>query len=114
MRIRVARPTDAAAMAAIYAPIATGTAISFEETAPSPDLFAARIANVARTHPWLVAELGGEVAGYAYAFKHRERSAYRWAADVSVYVAERWRKQGVGRALYGALFEELRRLGYLR
>ena len=69
---------------------------------------ARRIETVATTHPWLVAERGGEVRGYAYACQHRERAAYRWAADVSVYVAAGERRQGHGRCLYEELFERLR------
>ncbi|MBV8602965.1 MAG: N-acetyltransferase, partial [Candidatus Eremiobacteraeota bacterium] len=63
--------------------------------------------------PWLVLEDGG-VAGYAYASRHRERAAYRWAADVSCYVAERARRRSIGKALYGALFELLSKQHYLR
>jgi phosphinothricin acetyltransferase len=70
---------------------------------------AARIERISSTHPWLVAEQGGEVVGYAYACRHQERAAYRWAADVSVYVADGRRGQGHGRGLYEALFERLRR-----
>ena len=73
---------------------------------------AARIAQTQATHPWLVAEQEGEVAGYAYGCPHRSRAAYRWAADVSVYVAEAQRGQGLGRALYEELIERLRRQGF--
>jgi L-amino acid N-acyltransferase YncA len=70
---------------------------------------ARRIARTQETHPWLVAEVAGEVAGYAYGCPHRSRAAYRWAAEVSVYVAEELRGRGVGRALYEELIERLRR-----
>jgi phosphinothricin acetyltransferase len=62
--------------------------------------------------PWLVAERDGGVTGYAYASPHRARAAYRWGADVSVYLDERERGRGSGRALYGALLPVLRDLGY--
>jgi phosphinothricin acetyltransferase len=114
MRIRTATATDAAAIAAIYAPIVADTPISFEETPPRADEMARRIAETTRTHPWLVAEDARGVAGYAYASRHRDRAAYRWAADVSVYVAERARRQGVGAALYRALIALLERQGFLR
>ena len=55
--------------------------------------------------PWLVAERDGDVAGYAYAGEHRWRSAYRWAADVTVYISAAHHRQGVGRALYAQLFD---------
>jgi L-amino acid N-acyltransferase YncA len=107
--IRDADPDrDAGACAAIYAPSVEGSVISFEERAPDAAEIAARIAAISTTHPWLVAEAGGEVVGYAYACRHRERAAYRWAADVSVYVAAGQRGQGHGRSLYEALFERLR------
>ncbi len=73
---------------------------------------AERIARLSATHPWLVAELDGEVVGYAYAAPHRERAAYRWAVNVSIFVAPGQRRRGLGRALYGELFERLRRQGF--
>jgi phosphinothricin acetyltransferase len=108
--IRSADPhRDAAACAAIYAPHVLEGAVSFEEEAPGAAAMAARIERYSATHPWLVAEDGGELLGYAYACRHRERPAYRWAADVSVYVAAGRRGQGLGQALYEELFERLRR-----
>lgn len=113
--IRPATTADAAAIAAIYAPIVETTVISFETTAPTPEEMARRIEAIVATHPWLVfedAEDAEGVAGYAYASPHAPRDAYRWSVNVSVYNAERARRRGVGRALYGALFEILRRQGF--
>jgi L-amino acid N-acyltransferase YncA len=108
--IRDADPErDAAACAAIYAPCVAEGVTSFEERAPEAVEMAARIERIATTHPWLVAESGGGVVGYAYACPHRERAAYRWAVDVSVYVAAGRRGKGVGKSLYEALFARLRR-----
>lgn len=108
--IRLADPEqDAAACAAIYTPHVEGSAVSFEERAPDPAAMEERISRIAATHPWLVAELDGEVAGYAYACPFQKRPAYRWTAMVSVYVDERRRRAGIGRALYAELFERLRR-----
>lgn len=104
---------DAAACAAIYAPFVTATATSFETVAPAADEFAARIERISRTHPYLVAEDGGRVVGFAYGSPHRERAAYRWAADVSVYIERASHRRGVGSALYGALFDLLRAQGLL-
>jgi phosphinothricin acetyltransferase len=113
MEIRDADPSrDAAACAAIYAPHVEGSPVSFEERAPDAAEMAARIRRYAASHAWLVAERGGEVVGYAYATAFNERPAYRWSASVSVYVAEEARGQGVGRALYEALFERLRERGF--
>jgi L-amino acid N-acyltransferase YncA len=106
--IRSADPErDSAACAAIYAPSVEGSVTSFEERAPDAAEFATRIAGISATHPWLIAEDDGEVVAYAYACRHRERAAYRWAVDVSVYVAASRRGQGHGRSLYEALFARL-------
>ena len=99
---------DAAACAAIYAPYVEATPISFEERVPDALEMEARIVRYAASHPWLIAEHGGEVVGYAYACRHMERAAYRWAADVSVYVAAGRRGEGIGRLLYERLFLRLR------
>lgn len=112
LTIRDADPErDAAACAAIYASSVEGSVISFELQAPGPEEIAARMRRYQRTHPWLVAERGGEVVGYAYACEFNPRPAYRWSASVSVYVAAAERGQGRGRALYEELFERLRRQG---
>jgi phosphinothricin acetyltransferase len=111
--IRSADPQhDAAACAAIYAPNVEGSATSFEERAPAADELAARIERTAATHPWLVAEDGGEVVGYAFACPYQARPAYRWSASVSVYVAAGREGEGLGRALYEELFARLRRQGF--
>ena len=105
MIIRHADPDrDAAACAAIYAPSVTHGVASLEERAPEPHEMADRIRIISRTHPWLVAELDDEVVGYAYGSRHHERAAYRWTADVTVYISGAHHRRGVGRALYAALF----------
>lgn len=101
--------TDAAACAAIYAPFVSDSAVSFEEEEPSAEEMAARIRRIEATHPWLIAEIDGVPAGFAYASPHRVRRAYRWAADVSVYVDPWHHRRGLGSMLYGALFALLRR-----
>ena len=111
--IRDADPErDAAACAAIYAPAVEGSVISFELRAPGREEIAARMRSYQRTHPWLVAERGGEVVGYAYACEFNPRPAYRWSAAVSVYIAAAERGRGRGRTLYEELFARLRRQGF--
>jgi phosphinothricin acetyltransferase len=110
--IRVATSSDAASVAAIYAPIVANTAISFEVAPPSPQEMARRIAATLPTHPWLVAERAGQVVGYAYAGPHRDRAAYRWSVDMSAYVEANARRGGVGRALYDKMIAILRRQGF--
>jgi L-amino acid N-acyltransferase YncA len=100
---------DGAACAAIYAPHVRGGLASFEEEPPDGAQMAARISSISRTHPWLIAELDGEPAGYAYASPHRSRAGYRWTADVAIYVDARHHRRGVGRALDGALLPLLAR-----
>ncbi len=102
---------DAAACAAIYAPHVTEGVASFEEVPPSAQEFVKRIERITARYPWLVADEDGELAGYAYGSEHRDRAAYRWAADVTVYVARGHQRRGVGRALYGALLGLLRAQG---
>jgi len=113
--IRVATPDDAAAVTAIYAPVVIETAISFEMVPPGVDVMRERIATTLRSFPWLVCEdTVGHVNGYAYASRHRERPAYRWSVDTTVYVRENARGQGVGKALYQALLSQLAQLGYFQ
>lgn len=113
MRIRLATEVDAAAIHAIYAPIVEATTTSFEYEAPTVEEVARRIRTTLATHPWLVAEVDGAVAGYAYAGPHRSRAAYRWATEVSVYVHPDFRRRGVARTIYAKLFDALRLLGYV-
>ena len=113
MIIRSVLPEDAAAIAAIYAPYVTDTVITFELDAPDEAEMRARIAHVTATHPWLVAERDGRVVGYAYGSAYRTRAAYRWVAEVGIYVALDARGGGIGRPLYTALLEALERAGYV-
>ena len=111
--IRDAQPDrDAAACLEIYAPFVRETAVSFEEIVPTVEEFAGRIRTIGATYPWLVMEIDGRVVGYAYASPHRARAAYRWAAEVTVYVAPESRGSGVGRRLYAELLDRLRRQGF--
>ena len=107
--IRPATPDDAPAVAHVYAPYVTSTAISFEEEAPPPHEIAERIS---ASHVWLVAEIDTEVVGYAYAARFHPRPAYRWSVEVSVYLADSARGRGVGRRLLTSLLERLRAAGF--
>ena len=103
---------DAAPCASIYAPYVRDTVISFEERAPDEHELARRIGRVGRTHPWLIAENDGTVLGFAYGSAHRERAAYRWASDVTVYVDPDHQRRGVGRSLYERLLLQLADQGF--
>jgi len=97
----------------IYVPIVRETAISFELEPPAPSEFRDRIRQVLCWAPWLVA-VGddGAIAGYTYASRFRQRPAYRWTVEVTIFVAERARGQGVGRLLYGRLLGALELQGF--
>lgn len=111
-RLRPVDPDrDAAAIAAIYAPNVTHGTASFELVAPDAADMAERIERISVRYPWLVAERGGEIAGYAYGSPFNDRTAYRWAANVTVYVHPDHVRRGVARGLYTALFTLLRMQG---
>jgi L-amino acid N-acyltransferase YncA len=114
MTVRLATPTDAPQIAAIYAPFCESTVVSFEFVAPTPQEMAARIETVTRQYPWLALEDRGRVVGYAYATIHRERAAYAWSVDTAVYVAADARRRGVARTLYVKLFDVLVAQGYFK
>ncbi|WBO23560.1 GNAT family N-acetyltransferase [Sphingomonas abietis] len=111
--IRPVRVGDAEAIAAIYAPYVTDTAITFELDPPDAAEMRARIERITLTHPWLVAERDGVVAGYAYGAPYRTRSAYRWVAETGIYVSREARGGGIGTPLYRALLDELERRGFV-
>ena len=113
IQIRLARAADAAAIADIYRPSIESAATSFETIAPDAEEMASRIRGTLERHPWLVCDIEGVVAGYAYATRHRERAAYRWSVDTSVYVSQAFYRLGVGRGLYASLFDILAAQGYV-
>jgi phosphinothricin acetyltransferase len=110
--IRLATPDDAEQVQAVYAPYCH-TPISFETEPPSVEEMRGRMTKTLAQLPWLVCEQGGEVLGYAYAGQHRERAAYRWSVDTSVYVRQGNHRRGVGRALYTSLLAMLPLQGYV-
>jgi len=110
--VRIATPQDAAAFAAIYAPYVMDTAITFEVEPPDAAEVAARLSRVSAFHPWLAYELDGEVLGYAYGGPFKERAAYRWSVETTVYVDRNAHRRGVGRALYGRLLAILALQGH--
>ena len=110
--IRLARPADAADIHQVYAPIVSDTHISFERSVPSVAEIAARISKTLAQYPWLVCEIGGRLAGYAYASAFRARYAYLWTTETTVYVHPDFQRRGVSRALYHSLAAILRAQGY--
>jgi L-amino acid N-acyltransferase YncA len=117
MQIREATLADAAAILEIYAPAVNGSIISFETSVPALAEYQARMTKIQKRYPWLVAEHEGVVIGYAYASTFRERAAYQWAAESSVYVRKEYQGKLVAgispaKILYEKLFTELSVLGF--
>lgn len=113
VRIRIASLGDAERLRDIYAPYVEKTAITFEYRVPTVEEFAGRIGKTLERYPYLVAEVEGKAAGYAYAGVFHDRAAYDWAVETSIYVA--WEKKGlgIGRALHDSLEAVLREQGIL-
>ena len=109
--IRSATLDDARAIAAIYNPYIADTVITFEEQPVKAADMARRIAAILPRLPWLLLEQEGRVMGYAYASPWRERAAYRHAVETTIYLESRFAGQGMGKRLYDALLQELRKLG---
>jgi len=110
--IRLALPSDAKDILAIYAPYIRNTSFTFETETPSEEDFAKRISTYQETWPWLVCEINGVIAGYAYGARYRERLGYQWCTESSVYIHDDYHRKGIARALYKALFEILKRQGF--
>lgn len=111
--IRSVSLADAAALRAIYAHYVEHTAITFEYETPSVEEFAARIQRTIQRYPYLVACIADQPVGYAYAGTFKDRDAYQWACETTIYAAHDCRRAGIGRALYTALERELTRMGIL-
>jgi phosphinothricin acetyltransferase len=112
MTIRLASPDDAEEIQAIYAPYCF-TPVSFEAEAPTVEEMRSRITKTLEHHPWLVCEDSGRLLGYVYATRHRERAAYRWSVDTTVYIRQEQHRRGLGRGLYTSLLSVLPVQGYV-
>jgi len=110
-KIRLVSVADAEAICDIYNYYVSNSTISFEEVGVNVSEMSRRIVSVSETLPWLVIETDGKVDGYAYATKWRERSAYRFSVELSVYLAPSAIGKGCGALLYENLFEHLRKSG---
>lgn len=108
LTIRFADPGDAEALLEIYRPYVEKTAVSFETAVPSVEEFRGRIRRILEHYPYLAAEKDGALLGYAYAGPFVGRAAYRWSAEVTIYLREDQKKKGIGRMLYARLEELLK------
>ena len=107
MHIRSCIPQDVPAICAIYNHYIENTVITFEEIPLSVEQMRERIEGYMQLFPWLVCEDAGEIIGYAYASKWKDRSAYKHTAEVTVYLHHKHVGKGVGRALYQELIDQL-------
>jgi phosphinothricin acetyltransferase len=112
--IRFAQPEDAAGIHGIYAPFVRNSAITFDFEEPTVEAMAQRINATLSQYPWLVYEASdGGIAGFAYASALRNKRAYQWTIEPTIYLDANHRGQGVGRQLYEAMFNVLRLQGYI-
>jgi phosphinothricin acetyltransferase len=107
IEVRTARPEDATAILGIYAPYIHNTVFTFETEVPSVEDFSRRITNCLDRFPWLVLTVNGKVEGYAYASAYRDRAAYQWSCECSIYFGKVLKGKGAGFHLYQALFRIL-------
>ena len=103
IKIRTAAPDDAEEILKIYAPYVENTAISFEYEVPGLEEFRGRIENTLKKYAYLVAEIDGKIAGYAYAAPFKARAAYGWSVETTIYLDEAQKNRGIGKKLYQAL-----------
>ncbi len=113
IRIRKAELADASQILEVYRPYVEHTAITFEYTVPGLEEFTQRIARTLERHPYIVAERGGKIIGYAYVSRFVGRAAYDWAVETSIYIAQDARHTGIGKRLYYALEDILKKQGIL-
>lgn len=109
--IRMATLADAKQLLAIYTPYVEQTAITFEDDVPTLAEFSKRMESVLARYPYLVIENDGEIVGYAYASQFKERSAYDWSVETSIYVKQGCAKHGYGRRLHEVLEASLKLQG---
>ena len=108
--IRFATLEDAAHLLDIYSYYVLNTGITFEYDVPTLAEFKDRIANISSTYPYIVAQDSqGTILGYAYASAFKGRAAYDWSVETTIYLENNLHKKGIGRSLYTALEDCLRK-----
>ncbi|MCI5827960.1 MAG: N-acetyltransferase family protein [Lachnospiraceae bacterium] len=113
MKIERVTTADAEVLLSIYAPYVRETAVSFEYEVPSLAEFQERIRTISASLPYIKVVEESEILGYAYAGKFKNRKAYDWSVETTVYVRQDARRTGVGHLLYDTLEDSLRRIGVL-
>jgi len=110
--IREADPNDIPGILSLYSVYIMETTRTFEYVVPSLASFQDRYNSITEQFPWLICEVDGELAGYAYASAAFKRAAYQWDADLTVYLDEKFHRQGIATALYSCLIDLLKLQGY--
>ncbi|MCR1949813.1 GNAT family N-acetyltransferase [Clostridium sp. DSM 100503] len=105
IKIRMANENDAEEILEIYTPYIKNTAITFEYEVPTVDEFKDRIRKISEDYPYLVCTLNEKIIGYAYSYRQKERAAYMWNVELSVYIDNKYIGYGLGKAFYTALIE---------
>ena len=113
MKIEKVSTADAEELLTIYAPYVEETAISFEYEVPSVDEFRNRIEQISAKYPYIKAVVDGKIAGYAYAAGFKDRKAYDWSVETTIYIRKDCRQLGLGKALYENLEKLLKKMGIL-
>lgn len=103
IKLRIAAIEDASELLEIYSYYVTNTAITFEYDVPALEEFETRISNILPQYPYLIAECGDKIVGYAYASPFKTRAAYQWNVETSIYVHKDYKGNGIGKVLYDAL-----------
>ena len=107
IKLQIVSPSDAQELLELYAPYVENTAVTFECAVPSLDEFRFRIDNTVRRYPYFIAKKDGVTVGYTYAGPLKNRAAYDWAVETSIYVDKRCHRLGIGKRLYDALERSL-------
>lgn len=110
--IRMAQPEDSQAIADIYAPYVTDTAITFVSTVPTASAIGAKMLDIKKRYPYLVCTFGEIIVGFAYANQARPHEAYAWNTELSIYINPEYHGRGIATALYTALFQILKVQGF--
>ena len=114
MTIREVEINDAKTISEIYKYYVDNFPYTFEYIAPSTEEFAERITDISEKYPFFVCEENGKIIGFAYAHQFKERKAYQWVCETTVYARNGCTKKGVGRLLYEKLLSALKQQGFVR
>lgn len=112
VRIRPATISDAQGVLKIYAPHVQQSFCTFESESPSVKEIKGRVEKIMHEKPWLVCDINGSIEAYVYASAHRERAAYQWSCESSVYTSPDFQGTGIGHQLYKVLLQILKAQGY--